>query len=312
MNSSVAMVVTELDGRFFLCNDNFTRLTGCSRYSLPLFGLNQLISCFFSQNINSKTIYDCVVPEEVPHLFTTFHQLSSSLSQLDEPYQTLATFQFSKTSIPIQCSVTVWMFEHLSNPQSLYFQLILLPLSEEIGNGQSVAPSSATSSTSTSVGTNLQLAAHFPSPSSTGTTFVASHLHPLPLLPSTPVLVPEESESSSKQCQSPISIFEGEDVKSPDESFRSSYAEASSFFIPSYQFSRSIPNPYPHSQNPTYGFPYSSSEYLASASYQPSPSPHHAAGGMAQYDQDESDDTFENMPENWFEQDGEEDPEDDS
>jgi hypothetical protein len=330
MNSSVAMVVMEFDGKFSLCNHHFTRLTGLSRSALLPPDL-LTYPYLFSQSIHSKTIYDCIIPEEVSHLFTIFHQLSSSFIS-DEPYQTFATFQFAKTSIPIRCSLTVWMFEYVSNPQSLCFQLMLLPLSD-VMVGQSINPTlpppSSISPSSMSLSTNPQLT-HFTSPSPTGTTFIASHLHPLPspLIPPSLLMRDESSLCSPKECQSPLMFGEGgDDLRSPEGNFESCDPEVSApspLYLPAtYQFYRSIPNPYSQTLTQAHQHPSSSSfassaEHLASSYQQPYTLYQQAAIaagiGVAQYDQDESDDTFENMPDNWFEQEGNEDlePEEDT
>lgn len=182
--------------------------------------------------------------EEIPSLMEVLQKISSApLAAL--PQSSLCTFQFSKTSCPIQCYLTISLISH--SALSPCFQLMLLPLSNEIKEQLGLSASAPCSEQMPSLLPISSLA------SPTGISFTAVHLHPLP-----------------------------------------------------------EPTPLELISNANFPILGLSSVYLLASPKPDQLSSHQSLSSIDLYETGDSDETFEDMPENWFGPEGEEELEYDS
>lgn len=157
-------------------------------------------------------IFDCIVPDQINHLCQTLQSCvpnsvsqipfetsststatttsfsSSSLSSSSSspsysiPKQILVTFQFSESTGKIQLLLTIWMIQQQQSPNSEpnYFQLMFLPVTNEIQN-QLISSKSSTSSTISTTSMSASLSPTSPSLlSKDGISLIASSRFPLP------------------------------------------------------------------------------------------------------------------------------------
>jgi hypothetical protein len=233
--------------------------------------------------LKSKTIFDCLIVEAISPLLELLQKISTPFTPpplaIIPPHTWLGTFQFSKAALPIDCSVTISL---LIPPQPTTlpprFQLMLLPLSDQTKE-------------------QLDLSVNSVDAARSGVAFTAVHLHPLPpqelivdggstFTPHSPYFFtsPKSCPSSPHphQSLSPISLYETDALTHSGGVMRRAVDPEEE-----EEDSRYLCLP------PSY---HPSSASASSHQYQY----HSNTSITGAYDQEDSDETFEDMPENWF------------
>ena len=125
MNSTVAMVLTGVDGHIVACNDAFTSLSGYTR-----------------QEVLSTSIFNMTLPEEMTQMFQMVSTMLSFPQERTKHFTKTCKFQGRDEF----CFVSMWIVRE-DDGEPLYFQMVMVPMAECAGI----------------VGTNMEADASMPS-----------------------------------------------------------------------------------------------------------------------------------------------------